>query len=234
MPADPGLAMPFLIVQPAERRLMVTRRLLLAGLAALPAAPALAVLPIPPARRLGFRVIRNGSAIGQHLLDFKADGNRLAVRITVELAVGFGPITLYRYRHNATEQWEDGRVIAFQAETNDDGAVATIAMRPRDGVLAVESSQAGAYLAPAGALPATHWNRRMLEGPFINTQTGAVMRPAVTRVGAEPLPWSPNRRAERIQLSGDVDMETWYDDTPAWMGLRFRGRDGSSIHYELI
>jgi hypothetical protein len=182
---------------------------------------------------MGFRVVRNGSPIGQHQLSFENDGGGLTVRVVVDIAVSFGPITLYRYRHRAREQWEDGRVVAFQAETNDDGTKTTVAMRREGDRLLVESSQAGTYLAPAGALPATHWNRRMLQGPFINTQTGEVMRPEIRSAGMEPLPWAPQRQGERLVLSGDVAMETWYDQTPAWMGLRFLGSDGSTIQYEI-
>ncbi|MBR0672442.1 DUF6134 family protein [Neoroseomonas soli] len=212
---------------------MIGRRLLLAGMAALPASGALAALPFPPARRLGFRVVRNGSGIGQHVLTFEPDGSRLTVRISVDLAVGFGPITLYRYRHRAVERWDDGSVVSFEAETNDDGSRSTITMRRQGDALAVDSSRAGRYVAPPGALPATHWNRQMLDGPFINTQTGEVLRPAVRREGPEPLPWAPQRLGDRFVLSGAVDLETWYDASRAWLGLRFRGSDGSAIHYEV-
>ncbi len=212
---------------------MISRRSFLLAATTLPATSAAAALPVPAAGRLGFRVVRNGSAIGQHLLAFGVEGARLVVNVAVDLAVGFGPITLYRYRHRATETWQDGRVVAFQAETNDDGTLSTVAMRAQGDLLVVESNRAGTYVAPPGALPATHWNRRMLDGPFINTQTGEVMRPAIRSAGQEALPWPPRRRGERLVLSGDVDLETWYDATPAWLGLRFKGSDGSPIHYEI-
>lgn len=212
---------------------MMPRRSLLVAATCLPLAGQAAALPVPMARRLDFRVVRNGRSIGQHTLGFAVDGARLVVRVEVDLAVGFGPITLYRYRHRATETWQDGRVVAFQAETNDDGTIGTVAMRAQGEVLAVDSSQAGRYLAPPGALPATHWNRRMLDVPFINTQTGEVMRPAIRSAGIGPLPWAQRSQGERLVLSGDVDLETWYDATPAWIGLRFKGSDGSLIHYEM-
>jgi hypothetical protein len=110
--------------------------------------------------------------------------------------------------------------------------VSTIAMRRDGDALVVESSQAGRYRAPPGALPATHWNRRMLDGPFINTQNGEVLRPSVAGAGTGPLPGAAQRQAERYVLSGPIDLETWYDATPQWVGLRFRGRDGSTIQYE--
>ncbi len=124
-------------------------------------------------------------------------------------------------------------MVGFQAETNDDGTRSTVVMRREGERLMVESSRSGTYLAPAGALPATHWNRRMLQGPFINTQTGEVMRPEIRSAGMEPLPWAPQRRGERLVLSGDVALETWYDPASAWVGLRFRASDGSAIHYEI-
>lgn len=213
---------------------MIARRgLLRAGLALCAASPALASpLSVPPEGSLAFRVLRNGNAIGRHGLRFAREGERLVVRIEVDLAVGLGPIVLYRYRHRATETWEGGQVLAFEAETNDDGKRATIEMRREGEALRVRSSEAGDYLAPPGAAPATHWNRKMLDGPFINTQTGEVMRPAIRAFEPAPLPWNQARLARRYALSGDVDLETWYDETPIWAGLRFRGKDGSLIQYE--
>lgn len=234
-PPDAGATPALAGLPPAcarEGRGSIGRRSLIAWIATIPAS-ATAALPIPMTPRTAFRVVRNGSAIGQHVLTFAEEQSRLTVRIMVEIAVGFGPITFYRYRHRATERWENGRVVTFEAETNDDGAVSTIVMRRDGDALAVESSQAGRYRAPANALPATHWNRRMLDGPFINTQTGEILRPSVARTGVQPLPWSPQRRAERYVLTGDVELETWYDATQTWLGLSFRGQDGSSIHYEL-
>ncbi len=218
---------------------MIARRTLLAAVPALLAAQAAggiagaARAAVPESGTLAFRVMRKGSAIGMHRLHFEPRGDDLTVRIEVDLAVGIGPIVLYRYRHRAAETWENGTVTAFRADTDDDGARSSIAMQRRGEALAVESSRAGSYVAPPGALPATHWNRRMLDGPFINTQTGAVMRPRIVRAGPEPLPWAPQQRAERFTLSGDVDLETWYDAAAGWRGLRFRGEDGSPIHYEL-
>ena len=212
---------------------MISRRSLLAAAAAVPAFGASAALPVPATQRTDFRVVRNGSVIGRHLLTFTSDGPRLVVDVAVTLAVGFGPITLYRYRHTATETWQGDRVVAFRAETNDDGAISTVTMRAQGDALMVESSRAGRYVAPPGAMPATHWNRRMLDAPFINTQTGEVMRPSIRSAGQEALPWAQQRRGERLVLSGDVDLETWYDTTPTWIGLRFKGSDGSAIQYEV-
>jgi hypothetical protein len=188
---------------------------------------------VPPEGRIDFRVLRNGALIGTHTLAFGRDGGRLDVHVNVALAVGFGPITFYRYRHEALETWQDDVMVSCLAETDDDGAVSRVAIRRAGTLVTVEGGKAGRFTAPPETLPATHWNRRMLDGPFVSTQTAELMRPKVENRGREPLPWTPARTAERMVLSGDVDLETWYDG-PAWMGLRFKGKDGSALHYERV
>lgn len=188
---------------------MIARRGLLGAALAAGAGRAAAQMPVPAGGGLGFAVVRNGSRdAGQHVLFFEPEGGRLTVRVEVDIVVKFGPVTLYRYGHRARETWDGGEVVAFAAETNDDGTRSTVAMRREGARLAVQSTTSGSYLAPEGALPATHWNRRMLQAPFVNTQTGELMRPAVRWAGAEPLPWAPQRRGERLVMSGDVEMRT--------------------------
>lgn len=198
-----------------------------AGAVVRPGAP----LPVPADRRLAFRIVRNDSAIGSHVLTFSPAGNALVVRVVVDIAVKFGPITLYRYSHRAEERWEDAAVVSLDADTNDDGTVSrTVVRRVADGY-SVEGLGVARYVAPPETLPATHWNRRMLDGPMINTQTAELMRPVVTRVGASRVAGGTTE-ADHFTLRGDADLDTWYDARPAWVALRFTAKDGSVIRYE--
>jgi hypothetical protein len=43
---------------------------------------------------------------------------------------------------------------------------------------------------------------------------------------------SGSRVAHEFQLRGDVRLDTWYDPTPEWVGLRFTAHDGSVVVYE--
>jgi len=87
--------------------------------------------------------------------------------------------------------------------------------------------------APPNTLPATHWNRAMLSGPMINTETGSVMRPKIVDLGWDHVPSYPNSQiqAEHFVMSGDAQMDTWYD-APGWAAARFIGGDGSQIEYQ--
>jgi hypothetical protein len=215
---------------------MMTRRtLLIAGAAglALPK-PIAAALPVPEDGRLGFSVLRDGSPIGSHVLGFEPSVEGLVVRVAVDLRIGLGPFTLFRYRHRATETWAGGQVVALESETDDDGETYRVTGRREADGFVVAGSRVQPYVAPADAMPATHWNRRMLDGPFINTQDGRLMRPRVTELGTEIVPTATGARlaAERFALSGEVTLDTWYEPAPRWAGLRFRAKDGSEIRYE--
>jgi hypothetical protein len=83
-------------------------------------------------------------------------------------------------------------------------------------------------------LPATHWNKAELAGPWINPQDGRLFHPTVARVGDNQVPEADGRPVSATQyaMSGDVQMDLWYDTTPSWVAMHFTGRDGSLIHYE--
>ena len=214
---------------------MIRRRDVLIGASAFFLVPrtSYAALPVPPDGRLAFDVFRNDSRIGVHELTFTRSAERLAVRVAVDLAVGLGPITFYRYRHRVTESWQGSDVMALEAETNDDGTRTRVTCERTVSGLLVDSTQAGRYVAPENALPTTHWNREMLAKPLINTQNGELLRPTVTAMGREQVRTAAgvSISARRYVLGGPVPFEIWYDDTPSWVALVFKAKDGSQVLY---
>jgi hypothetical protein len=219
---------------------MIDRRELLVGAGVMVAVPgpvlaagSIAALPIPPGDRLGFDIIRKGSRLGQHVLTFERSGNDLIVRVAMELVVKAAFITLYRYKHSAVERWSGDQVVALDSATDDGGTKYVVTARRTAAGLVVEATGKPKFVAPADASPATHWNRRQLDGPWINTQDGKIFRPKVTPVGAEAIPTAKGAplKANRYALSGDVAMDLWYDARPSWAGLSFTGKDGSVIKY---
>jgi len=188
------------------------------------------------ARTLRFRVHRNGDPIGTHELTFDPVTDGLDVHIAVDIAVGLGPITLFRYRLRAVEQWRQGTLQRLQGTTDNDGDAEFIdAQRDAAGLL-VRGSAGPAYRAPAEAIPGTHWNQAEIGAPWINPQNGKLMRLAVTEAGPAPLPRIDGAKltAHRFALDGDARMELWYGQDRGWTALRAPGRDGSTITYDLI
>ncbi|MSP29620.1 MAG: hypothetical protein EXR09_03975 [Acetobacteraceae bacterium] len=77
---------------------MLMRRGLIAGTIAGGAAlarPASAAA-LPPPGVLRFEVLRNGRCIGEHVVRLTQDGAIMLAAINTEIAVGLGPVTVYR------------------------------------------------------------------------------------------------------------------------------------------
>lgn len=189
-------------------------------------------LAVPPGGRLGFDILRKGSPLGSHMLTFASAGDRLTVKVEVNLVYRLLGMTLYRYAHHCTEIWDSGQVVALDSRTDDNGKPAQLTARRQAGGLVVEATGMPRYTAPANSLPATHWNQHELDGPWINTQTGKLLRPHVAPGGTENIPAAQGRtlNARRFDLSGEVQMVMWYDRI-GWAGLSFT-RDGTPIRYE--
>ncbi len=207
------------------------RRAVLTGMAAWFAAPRPGAGSEPVVE---FAVLRNGWEIGRHRLRFSRADDTLSCDIDVDLAVGFGPLTFYRYRHENSERWRNGRFESFRSRTDDNGTRFTVrAVRTSDGI-AVEGAD-GAYLAPAEAWPTTYWYPGFLDREvWVDTQFGRLRRarvvPAgegVVTVAGRPSP------ARRVRLEGDLALELWYRDG-RWVGLEARAPDGSQLTYRLL
>jgi hypothetical protein len=215
---------------------MIGRRPLLLGAAAIATVTrgALAMPPPPPGDRLAFRVMRHGSAIGTHVLHFNPVDGGLDIDIAVDIAIGLGPITLFRYRLRGKEQWRGGEVVHVDAVTDDDGTPEDMRADRDSRGLWVQGSKAPRYLAPPNALPATHWNMAELDGPWINPQDGKLFHPQVQHLGTDQVKLADGRTtaASDFKLTGDVHLELWYSALREWTALLFTAKDGSEVRYE--
>jgi hypothetical protein len=215
---------------------MLTRRAFVVSAAAsLIAAPALAALPVPATRALAFRIVRKGSEIGSHRLEFQTRGDALTVSIDVEMLVKFGPIPVFRYSHRNLEHWQGGQFVSMEAKTNNDGDAAFASVRRDAGGLVVDGSKSGRYIAPANALAATHWNVAELSGPMINPENGAMLKPTVADKGVETIVAGGRpTKATRYSWRDDGAIDLWYDGEGVWTALAFHAKDGSTVNYERI
>ena len=180
--------------------------------------------------------MRHGSVIGTHEVVFRRDGEALDVDIAVDVLVKFGPIPLVRYTHRNRETWQRDRLVGLSADTYRNGTRLRMSARWTEAGLAVEGSGTRPYIAPDNALPTTYWNPRMLLGPMIGTQDGGLVKPVVTPEPVAPIRVAPGDaiHARQYKLTGDLDLELWYDPSDTWAGMRFTVDDGSVITYERL
>ncbi|MEN3163570.1 DUF6134 family protein [Tistrella mobilis] len=226
-----------------QKRGGVDRRTVVAGLLGgglLLAAPAFAgralAVAAPGTGELAFDVFRGDAPMGRHVLRFtpEADG-RLTVSVEIDLAVSFGPITVYRYTHRNTESWAGGRLVAIRTRTDDDGTAYAVDGRAEGDRFMVEGAD-GRVEAPADVIPTSYWHPETPARPrWLDTQRGRLLDVAVTdRGGVErPAPDGGSIAARAYDVTGDLTMTLWYRAAePRWLGVAFDGR-GREVRYRL-
>ncbi|MBK1668020.1 hypothetical protein CKO28_08220 [Rhodovibrio sodomensis] len=184
--------------------------------------------------RLRFDVKRGGDKIGTHQLTFRRQGDRLTVKVDIELSVGIGPITFFRYTHENTTTWDNGRIVAMKTRTNDDGTEYRVdARRLDDGSLKVRTKD-GSKTVAGTILPSTYWIAATIEADkLLNTQTGTVEEITVEARGQDTVQTADGPvQAQRYVIHGGIDTHIWYRDMNRWVGLAFDAR-GERVTYHL-
>ncbi len=175
-----------------------------------------------------FEVLRNGSPFGEHVLRFdETEDGRVLVDVGIELSVRFGPLTVFRYEHEATEVWSDGQLLSLDAETFKDGERNRIRVeRESETVLRAMSG-----LIP-DLVPSSHWlGYEQGTTQILNTETGEPMDVSITDLGFEMLEAEGGSiRARRLRMEGSLTVDLWYDEAGRWVGCAFDAR-GQSIVY---
>jgi len=179
-----------------------------------------------------FDILRDGRTVGRHEVVFMADGDRLSVRVYMEITIPFLFFTAYRYRYRSDSLWGDHGLLRLSAETDDNGE--------RSAVRAEWTGQGFAIDGPTGRtrvdaplFPTDHWNAAVIgRDRVLNTITGGVNAVSIVAEGTDRLSTPQGIvEATRYRYSGDVKNLVWYDATGRWAGMRFAARDGSTIEY---
>jgi len=191
---------------------------------------------VPASGSLVFRLVRNGTRIGTHAVVFQHLPNGMDVHVGVNALVSLGPIPFVRYTHSNREMWRNGRLGSVTAQTDKNGDALNMRAWRAAADLRVEGSGTAPYVAPDDALPTTYWNPRMLDGPMIGTQDGALVRPRVAAAGNERIRLASGEAiATRCyELSGDLELALFYDMAGLWAGMSFTVADGSTVRYERL
>ena len=178
-----------------------------------------------------FEVARNGETIGTHAIRFASAEDTLDVRIAVALDVKLLGFTVYGYRHESRETWRDGRLVALDARTDDDGDLLSVRAENRGALMLVQSVQGRVELS-ADVMPTSYWDRRTVErDTWLDTQAGKVIHGRMVQTGREDVETAAGTvEADSYDMQGEIDLTLWYAG-PHWVGLRFGPGDGSSITY---
>lgn len=216
------------------RRALLSLFLLASG--ALPAAAELSPKAWQPKSGdvISFNVLREGKPFGSHAVKFTTDANGALVATTsVSLKAGLGPVTVFRYRLDATETWLNGQLQKVSGTVNDDGKKRSVTATRKGDALNVSGTDFKG-VAPAGIVPASHWNyAQTLTGKLLSTEDGEILSVKVVNKGREAIKVGKKTiEANRYLMDSALDVDLWYDDDGRWVKLAFEAR-GQQIEYVL-
>jgi hypothetical protein len=168
-------------------------------------------------RDLRFRALHRGAPVGEHSVAFRSNEERLTVTTHIDITVKVLFFTAFRFKHDAEEVWQAGRLQSVKSSTDDNGTLLQVSgYAAGDGFRIV--GEDGPFLAAAHLLTSnTLWDRRLVrESRLIDVQHGGEVGMVAKRLGDEPVGTPQGRvQAERYQII-----------TPHYAGSLFFGPDG--------
>ncbi|HLY07130.1 MAG TPA: DUF6134 family protein [Rhizomicrobium sp.] len=205
------------------------------GTAVLAAGVAASAQADPDGAPIDFAIMRNGAQIGTDKIRFGHDGAETTVENDTHVAVGLAMLILYRYDQSENERWADGRLVALNAKTNDNGKEHHITANAKDGKLVIRTDDKMTE-APPTAVPLSLWNPALVaSGVALDPEDGTVQPIKVLDRGEERLlVQGKERPAHHYQIVTGFPQDVWYDDNNQLVQVELKGSDGSTIRYQLI
>lgn len=194
----------------------------------------LALASFPPAGRLDYKVIRDGDDVGTQSVEFIRKDDLLIVKTRVKIVVTLLAIPVYRFTHEAEEQWRNGQLVRFTSKSNDDG-------EPRDVVLDLVGDRLkGIYNRrtldyPADMIPASLWHPDTVrQTVLLDPIKGRDRQVTVTDKGRETIKIKGQAvSAHHYALRGQVVRDVWYGPDGQVVQVRFPAKDESEIEVVL-
>ena len=211
----------------------MTCRFLAAALAV--AALALPAQADPTAASINFAVMRNGAQIGVNHIKVGRDGAETTVQNVTHVAVNVGFLTLYKYDQTETERWAEGRFVAMNSKTDDNGTEHNTSAKAKDGKIVIRGDEKVSE-APTTAVPLSLWNPSVVESDLAFDPKDGTMQPlrVVDRGEEKVVIQGKPRSAHHYEIVTTYPQDVWYDDNHQLVQVELKGSDGSTIRYQLI
>lgn len=187
--------------------------------------------PLP--ENIDFKVYRDGDEIGHHRVTFARDGEAIIADVDIELAVTFAGIRVFHYHHASRETWSDGKLLAIDSSTNNDGDPMRLSLRRVGDELQIDGTKFKGEAAGT-LVPTSYWFKETVnQSQIIDTQNGRIFPCTISRIGRERIEAGGRTvEATRYTLSEQLTMNLWYDDQGNWVKTSFES-GGSLIDYVL-
>jgi hypothetical protein len=178
-----------------------------------------------------FTVLKDGSPVGHHCIVFHRQGDRVEIREATEIEVRLAMIPVYRFEHEGTEVWEDGRALRIDGTTNDNGEKLDIAVRRHaDGYTRVINGRIDEFDDSKQVL--AFWNKDVVNHEdFFSVVEDKIISASFEFLDQEKITVAGQQLdVEHYRMAGDEERDLWFDQSGRIAKVAF-SRLGSEITY---
>jgi len=176
----------------------------------------------PASGTWNFAVQLDDKPIGQHTFALKASGEQRELKSAADFTVKVFGISVYRYRHTATEMWAGDCLASMEARTDDNGRVSTVTTKKDDDTLAVQTKK-GVEKLGGCVMSFAYWHPGMLKQThLLNAQTGRYEAVKIESLGDDKFEaQGKTQSAKHYRINGpEQPVELWYTADGDWIGLQ--------------
>ena len=182
-----------------------------------------------------FRVLLDEREIGSHQFTLRSSGEERELRSEARFDVRFLFVSLYRYRHEATERLNGDCLQSLISNTETNGKNQSVRANVRGSRLVVERPEKRDE-HPGCIMSFAYWNPRILDAKLLlNSQTGELLPVTVSSQGEEIIKVRGKRvTAQRHRLrAAKMTIDLWYADNE-WVALESPTEGGRHLRYVLL
>jgi hypothetical protein len=178
-----------------------------------------------------FTVLKDGTPVGRHRVEFDRMGDRVEVREETEIEVRVAMIPVYSFEHETRQIWENGRAVRIDATTTDNGEELQITVRPDgEGYIRTVNGRVDRFDGSMAVL--AFWNKDTLRHhAFFSAVEDKTLRASFEFAGKEKITIAGAALdVDHYRMVGDEERELWYDAAGHIAKVRL-SRRGSKIEY---
>ena len=185
------------------------------------------------AQEWNFRVYLDDKPIGYHHFKLTQTGASEQLSTAANLDVEFLMITVFKYRHDNVEHWDNRCLSSITSTTDENGKLFHVDGAVTDRGFRLSTAE-GETTLPACISTFAYWDKSFLQHDrLLNSQNGEFMNVETDYLGEHSVKVRETSvAATRYRLSGeDLDIELWYSHNDQWLGLQSTTSSGRLLRY---
>ena len=194
-------------------------------------------------KNIEFDIYRNNKLIGTHIFNFKNENEQLLVKSEIRFQIKKLGVVLYKYHVEGTEIYQNGKLIKFNSNTDQNGKNKFVNMILKNNQYIIDGSSYQGN-APIDYLLGTWWNHSIIEAEAqISAVSGRIIKQNVKFIGKEnitinnktykTLHFNFTSSDKKLKKDKKLNTHIWYDEeTLNWVKASFKKK--GNWEYRLI